>query len=104
MSSIVPYFGLSFIGFASFKAKGLPEAGGMNFFLLYASLPALLFGIMTASELNVGGQADRRDVVHPDRSAGAPLGSAARGRLLRQEGANPSRIASRRNGANAPIR
>src|SRR4029077_19784749 len=45
----VPYFGLIFIGFACGKAKGLPEAGlaWMNFFLLYVSLPALLFVIMS---------------------------------------------------------
>ena len=43
----VPYFGLIFIGFACGKARRLPEQGlaWMNFFLLYASLPALLFGI-----------------------------------------------------------
>jgi len=45
----VPYFGLIFIGFACGKAKALPEAGlaWMNFFLLYVSLPALLFVIMS---------------------------------------------------------
>jgi malonate transporter len=53
----LPYFGLIFIGFACGKAKGLPEQGlaWMNFFLLYVSLPALLFGIMSKtpfSELN----------------------------------------------------
>src|SRR5580700_4483043 len=53
----VPYFGLIFIGFACGKAKGLPEQGlaWMNFFLLYVSLPALLFGITSKtpfSELN----------------------------------------------------
>src|SRR5579883_3332959 len=53
----VPYFGLIFIGFACGKAKGLPEAGlaWMNFFLLYVSLPALLFAIMSKTpfaELN----------------------------------------------------
>lgn len=53
----VLYFGLIFIGFACGKAKGLPEGGlaWMNFFLLYASLPALLFGIMSKTpfaELN----------------------------------------------------
>jgi predicted permease len=53
----VPYFGLIFIGFACGRAKGLPESGlaWMNFFLLYVSLPALLFGIMAKtpfSELN----------------------------------------------------
>ena len=53
----LPYFGLIFIGFACGKTKGLPESGlaWMNFFLLYVSLPALLFGIMSKtpfSELN----------------------------------------------------
>src|SRR6476620_7356871 len=53
----VPYFGLIFIGFACGKAKALPEDGlaWMNFFLLYVSLPALLFGIMAKTpfaELN----------------------------------------------------
>jgi malonate transporter and related proteins len=48
---------LIFIGFACGKAKGLPEQGlaWMNFFLLYVSLPALLFGIMSKTpfaELN----------------------------------------------------
>src|SRR5260370_42534596 len=45
----LPYFGLIFIGFACGKANGLPEQGlaWMNFFLLYVSLPALLFGIMS---------------------------------------------------------
>ncbi len=44
----LPYFGVVFIGFACGKLKALPEAGlaWMNFFLLYVSLPALLFGIM----------------------------------------------------------
>jgi len=53
----LPYFGLIFIGFACGKAKALPDSGlaWMNFFLLYVSLPALLFGIMSKtpfSELN----------------------------------------------------
>ena len=53
----LPYFGLIFIGFACGKTRGLPEAGlaWMNFFLLYVSLPALLFGIMSKTpfaELN----------------------------------------------------
>ncbi len=53
----LPYFGLIFIGFACGKAKALPEQGlaWMNFFLLYVSLPALLFGIMSKTpfeELN----------------------------------------------------
>jgi len=53
----LPYFGVIFIGFACGKAKALPETGlaWMNFFLLYVSLPALLFGIMAKTpfeELN----------------------------------------------------
>jgi predicted permease len=53
----MPYFGLIFIGYACGRSKGLPEAGlaWMNFFLLYVSLPALLFGIMSKTpfeELN----------------------------------------------------
>lgn len=53
----LPYFGLIFVSFACGKAKSLPESGlvWMNFFLLYVSLPALLFAIMSTtpfSELN----------------------------------------------------
>jgi len=53
----LPYFGLIFIGFACGKTRALPESGlaWMNFFLLYVSLPALLFRIMSEtpfSELN----------------------------------------------------
>jgi len=53
----LPYFGVVFIGFACGKLKRLPDTGlaWMNFFLLYVSLPALLFGIMSKtpfSELN----------------------------------------------------
>ena len=53
----IPYFGVIFIGFACGKTRGLPEAGlaWMNFFLLYVSLPALMFGIMAKTpfaELN----------------------------------------------------
>ena len=53
----LPYFAPIFIGFARGKAKGLPEQGleWMNFFLLYVSLPALLFGITSKTpfeELN----------------------------------------------------
>jgi predicted permease len=45
----LPYFGLIFIGFACGKLKALPESGlaWMNFFLLYVSLPALFFRIMS---------------------------------------------------------
>src|ERR1700692_2468382 len=53
----LPYFGLIFIGYACGKAKGLPEQGlaWMNFFLLYVSLPALMFVITSKTpfeELN----------------------------------------------------
>ena len=53
----LPYFGLVFIGYACGKAKGLPEQGlaWMNFFLLYVSLPALMFVITSKTpfeELN----------------------------------------------------
>jgi malonate transporter len=53
----IPYFGLIFVGYVCGRIKALPEAGlaWMNFFLLYVSLPALLFGIMSRtpfSELN----------------------------------------------------
>ena len=53
----IPYFGLIFVGYVCGRVKALPEAGlaWMNFFLLYVSLPALLFGIMSRtpfSELN----------------------------------------------------
>ncbi len=53
----IPYFGLIFVGYICGKAKALPESGlaWMNFFLLYVSLPALLFGIMSRTpfaELN----------------------------------------------------
>lgn len=53
----IPYFGLIMVGYACGRIKGLPEAGlaWMNFFLLYVSLPALLFGIMARTpfdELN----------------------------------------------------
>lgn len=45
----LPYFGLIFVGFACGKLKALPEAGlaWLNFFLLYVSLPALFFRIMS---------------------------------------------------------
>src|SRR6201999_4562387 len=43
----LPYFSLIFIGFACGKLRPLPEQvlAWTNFFLLYVSLPALLFGI-----------------------------------------------------------
>src|SRR5258705_9568988 len=72
----LPYFGLIFIGFACGKAKGLPEQGlaWMNFFLLYVSLPALLFGIMSKTpfaELN-----------NPPFLIATTLGTAASSSLL----------------------
>jgi hypothetical protein len=53
----LPYFGLIFVGFACGRLKRLPESGlaWMNFFLLYVSLPALFFRIMSRTpfeELN----------------------------------------------------
>jgi hypothetical protein len=53
----LPYFGLIFVGFACGKFRKLPETGlaWLNFFLLYVSLPALLFRILWEtpfSELN----------------------------------------------------
>ncbi|KIZ45497.1 MULTISPECIES: AEC family transporter [Rhodopseudomonas] len=53
----LPYFGLIFVGFACGRWKRLPENGlaWMNFFLLYVSLPALFFRIMSKTpfeELN----------------------------------------------------
>ena len=53
----IPYFGLIFVGYICGRIKALPESGldWMNFFLLYVSLPALLFGIMSRTpfaELN----------------------------------------------------
>ena len=53
----VPYFSLIFVGFACGRLRRLPEQGlaWMNFFLLYVSLPALLFGITSRTpfeELN----------------------------------------------------
>jgi malonate transporter len=53
----LPYFGLIFIGYVCGKSRGLPEAGlsWMNFFLMYVSLPALVFRILAKTpfqELN----------------------------------------------------
>ncbi|MCO5129370.1 MAG: AEC family transporter [Xanthobacteraceae bacterium] len=53
----LPYFGLIFIGFACGKYRGLPESGlaWMNFYVLYVSLPALFFRIVSKTpfeELN----------------------------------------------------
>lgn len=53
----LPYFGLIFIGFACGRYYRLPEAGlaWMNFYVLYVSLPALFFRIVSRTpfeELN----------------------------------------------------
>ncbi len=53
----LPYFGLIFIGYACGKTRGLPESGlaWMNFYVLYVSLPALFFRIVSKTpfeELN----------------------------------------------------
>ncbi len=84
----LPCFGLIFIGFACGRAKGFPETGlaWMNFFLLYVSLPALLFGIMSKTpfeglnnppradrNIRLGHHADQRDVVDPDPPAGVSV-------------------------------
>lgn len=45
----LPYFGLIFVGYACGKYRNLPESGlaWMNFFVLYVSLPALFFRIIS---------------------------------------------------------
>lgn len=45
----LPFFGLIFIGFLCGKLKKLPDAGlaWMNFFIVYVSLPALFFRILS---------------------------------------------------------
>jgi predicted permease len=45
----LPYFGLIFVGYVCGKWRNLPESGlaWMNFFVLYVSLPALFFRIMS---------------------------------------------------------
>lgn len=45
----LPFFGLILIGFLSGKLKKLPDAGlaWMNFFIVYVSLPALFFRILS---------------------------------------------------------
>src|ERR1700756_2771604 len=67
----LPYFGLIFIGFACGKAKGLPEQGlaWMNFFLLYVSLPALLFGITSKTPFS--------EPNNPPFLIATPLGTAS---------------------------
>src|SRR5215470_6026623 len=44
-----PFFGLILIGFACGKLRKIPDAGlaWMNFFILYVSLPALFFRILS---------------------------------------------------------
>src|SRR3984885_7918483 len=67
----IPYFGLIFIGFACGKARVLPESGlaWINFFLLYVSLPALLFGIMSKTPFE--------ELNNPPFLVATPLGTAS---------------------------
>src|SRR5471032_3234505 len=79
----LPYFGLIFVGFACGKRTRLPESGlaWMNFFLLYVSLPALFFRIMSKTpfeELN-----NPPFVITTTLATAAAFGlSAVTGRLL----------------------
>lgn len=45
----LPYFGVILIGFICGKSRSIPESGlaWMNFFLLYISLPALFFRLLS---------------------------------------------------------
>jgi hypothetical protein len=56
----LPFFGLIFIGFACGKLRQIPDAGlaWMNFFILYVSLPALFFRILSKTPVRAAG-ADR---------------------------------------------
>ena len=94
----LPYFGLIFIGFACGKAKGLPEQGlaWMNFFLLYVSLPALLFGIMSKTpfaELN-----------NPPFLVATTLGTASALVLALVAGRLVGRLSFRESDAGGPCR
>jgi predicted permease len=56
----LPFFGLIFIGFACGKLRRLPDAGlaWMNFFILYVSLPALFFHILSKTPFEQLAQVD----------------------------------------------
>ena len=60
------YFRLTFIGFACGKLRKLPEPGldWMNFFLLYVSLPALFFRIVSRNAIRGTQQSALRDRNH----------------------------------------
>jgi predicted permease len=49
----LPFFGVIFIGFACGKWRRIPDAGlaWMNFFILYVTLPALFFRILSKTPL-----------------------------------------------------
>ena len=56
----LPFFGLIFIGFACGKLRQIPDAGlaWMNFFILYVSLPALFFRILSKTPFEQLAQID----------------------------------------------
>src|SRR6186713_3233280 len=56
----LPYFGLIFIGFACGKLKQIPDTalGWMNFFIVYVSLPALFYRILSQTPLEQLAQVD----------------------------------------------
>ncbi|MDB5583066.1 MAG: malonate transporter, partial [Bradyrhizobium sp.] len=49
----LPFFGLIFIGFACGKIKQIPDTAlaWMNFFIVYVSLPALFYSILSKTPL-----------------------------------------------------
>src|SRR5665647_2294079 len=49
----LPFFGLIFIGFACGKLKQIPDTAlaWMNFFIVYVSLPALFYRILSQTPL-----------------------------------------------------
>jgi hypothetical protein len=56
----LPFFGLIFIGFACGKIKQIPDTalGWMNFFIVYVSLPALFYRILSQTPLEQLAQID----------------------------------------------
>jgi malonate transporter and related proteins len=56
----LPFFGLIFIGFACGKIKQIPDTAlaWMNFFIVYVSLPALFFRILSQTPLEQLAQVD----------------------------------------------
>lgn len=49
LSTVLPFFGLIFLGFAAAKFKPMSDRGldWMNFFVIYIALPALLFNLIS---------------------------------------------------------